>query len=241
MQLVPINEMQTMAEAIAQSGLFGIKTPTQALALGLLCQAEGRHPAEAARDYHIIQGRPTLKADAMLARFQQAGGRVEWTRYDDQAVVGVFTHPSGGKLTLEWTMERAKTAGLAGKEVWKQYPRNMLRSRVIAEAIRTVYPGVLSGCYLEDEIEPVQATSIQIPVQSQTADAGKITLEMKSLPAPTFPTSEWQEAIHAADSIDSLRTVFMDAIKNAQEHGNQTDINLITTAKNAKKTELSND
>lgn len=228
MQLVPITEMQTMAEVIAQSGLFGIKTPTQALALGLLCQAEGRHPAEAARDYHIIQGRPTLKADAMLARFQQAGGRVEWTRYDDQAVVGVFTHPSGGKLTLEWTMERAKAAGLAGKEVWKQYPRNMLRSRVISEAIRTIYPGVLSGCYLEDEIEPVQAVATQAPVQA--------------LPAPAFPTEQWQEAIRTADSLDALRTVFMDAVKNAQEaQAGPTAINLITAAKDQRKAELSHD
>ena len=227
MQLVPINEMQVMAEAIAQSGLFGIKTPTQALALGLLCQAEGRHPAEAARDYHIIQGRPTLKADAMLARFQQSGGRVEWTRYDDQAVVGVFSHPSGGKITIDWTMERAKAAGLAGKEVWKQYPRNMLRSRVISEAIRTVYPGVLSGCYLEDEIEPMQAVSTQAPVQA--------------LPAPTFPVGSWVQAIQAADSIDGLRDVWMNALKNAQEFGTSDDLLKLTAAKDSKKAELSHD
>lgn len=221
MQLVPITEMQIMAEAIAQSGLFGIKTPTQALALGLLCQAEGRHPAEAARDYHIIQGRPTLKADAMLARFQQAGGRVEWTRYDDQAVVGVFTHPSGGKLTLEWTIERAKAAGLAGKEVWKQYPRNMLRSRVISEAIRTVYPGVLSGCYLEDEIETV--------VQSTPVAA---------LPVPAFPTDAWLQFITEAETLDALRDVWVQALRGGPT---ADDLVRLTAAKDAKKEQLSHD
>ena len=226
--LVPINEMQTMAEAIAQSGLFGIKTPTQALALGLLCQAEGRHPAEAARDYHIIQGRPTLKADAMLARFQQAGGRVEWTRYDDQSVVGVFTHPSGGKLTLEWTMERAKAAGLAGKEVWKQYPRNMLRSRVISEAIRTVYPGVLSGCYLEDEIEPVQAVATQAPVQALPAPDSEYSFEIQT----------WIWAIEKTTSMDELRDVWTQALRLGPS---PDDLIRLTTAKNSKKTELSND
>lgn len=213
--------MQTMAEAIAQSGLFGIKTPTQALALGLLCQAEGRHPAEAARDYHIIQGRPTLKADAMLARFQQAGGRVEWTRYDDQAVVGVFTHPSGGKLTLEWTIERAKAAGLASKEVWKQYPRNMLRSRVISEAIRTVYPGVLSGCYLEDEIETVVHSA---PVAA--------------LPVPAFPTEAWLQSIAETETLDALRDVWVQALRGGPT---ADDLVRLTAAKDAKKTELSND
>lgn len=225
MQLVPINEMQVMAEAIAQSGLFGIKTPTQALALGLLCQAEGRHPAEAARDYHIIQGRPTLKADAMLARFQQAGGRVEWTRYDDQAVVGVFTHPSGGKLTLEWTMERAKAAGLASKEVWRQYPRNMLRSRVISEAIRTVYPGVLSGCYLEDEIEQVQVASQAVQVSSQPIQA---------LPEP-FPVDDWVTAIAGAQSMDDLRELWTLALRDGPS---TTELAKITEAKDIKKAEL---
>jgi hypothetical protein len=222
MQLVPITEMQTMAEAIAQSGLFGIKTPTQALALGLLCQAEGRHPAEAARDYHIIQGRPTLKADAMLARFQQAGGRVEWTRYDDEAVVGVFSHPSGGKITIDWTIERAKAAGLASKEVWKQYPRNMLRSRVISEAIRTVYPGVLSGCYLEDEI-PESVTVKSEPVAA--------------LPEP-YPIESWIQAIQKTDTLDGLREVWSAAIK-----GNPfpADLGRLIEAKDAKKKELSHD
>jgi hypothetical protein len=214
--------MQTMAEAIAQSGLFGIKTPTQALALGLLCQAEGRHPAEAARDYHIIQGRPTLKADAMLARFQQAGGRVEWTRYDDEAVVGVFTHPSGGRLTLDWTMERAKVAGLAGKEVWKQYPRNMLRSRVISEAIRTIYPGVLSGCYLEDEIPEA------VVVKSEPVAA---------LPEP-FPVELWVTSIEKTDSIEGLREVWSAAIKG---NPSPADLGKLIEAKDLKKKELSND
>jgi hypothetical protein len=70
--------MQTMAGALAKSGLFGVKTSDQALALMLVAQAEGRHPGSVASDYHIIQGRASLKSDSMLARFQQAGGRVEW-------------------------------------------------------------------------------------------------------------------------------------------------------------------
>ena len=71
--LVPVDQITIMANAVAKSGLFGVKTPEQAMALMLIAQAEGNHPAIAARDYHVIQGRPALKADAMLARFQQAG------------------------------------------------------------------------------------------------------------------------------------------------------------------------
>lgn len=150
--IVPWQDQERMASAIAKSGLFGLKSPDQVLALMAVAQAEGRHPGSVARDYHIIQGRPALRADAMLARFQQAGGTVNWLKYADDEVKAEFSHPQGGSLTLSWTLKQAKEIGLAGKDNWKNYPRAMLRARVISEGIRTVYPGVLTGEYTPEEV-----------------------------------------------------------------------------------------
>ena len=150
--LIPINEVERMAMAVAKSGLFGIKEPNQALALMLIAQAEGLHPAIAARDYNIIQGRPALKADAMLARFQSAGGKVEWMTLTDERVVGKFTHAQGGTVEIDWDMARAKKAGLGGKDNWTKWPRQMLRARVISEGIRTVFPGCIAGFYAPEEV-----------------------------------------------------------------------------------------
>lgn len=172
--LVPYQDMERMAAVIAQSGLFGVKNPTQALALMLLAQAEGMHPVTAARDYHIIGTRPSMKADTMLARFQFSGGKVEWTAYTEKEVTGVFSHPaSPNKVPVTWTIEQANKIvqevwadnpgggrtkvkqKITDKDVWKHYPRAMLRARVISEGIRTVYPGVLSGMYTpEEETDP---------------------------------------------------------------------------------------
>ena len=154
--LVPFNEIESMAIAVSKSGLFGMKTPDQAVALMLLCQAEGLHPAIAARDYHIIQGRPALKADAMLARFQQAGGKVEWKVYTDAEVTGVFSHPQGGSLEVTWTLSQAKSIGIANKDNWKNYPRAMLRARCLSEGIRAVYPGCVVGVYTPEEVQDFQ-------------------------------------------------------------------------------------
>lgn len=151
--LIPINDMARMADAVVKSGFFGVKTADQALALMLIAQAEGKHPAEAARDYHVIQGRPALKSDAMLARFQAAGGSVKWTEYTDQRVAGIFSHPQGGSVEVDWTIARAKQAGLGGKDNWKNYPRQMLRARVISEGVRTVFPGATSGMYTVEETQ----------------------------------------------------------------------------------------
>jgi hypothetical protein len=151
--LVTVDQIERMAVSVARSGLFGVKTPDQAMALMLIAQAEGLHPAIAARDYHVINGRPALRADAMLARFQAAGGKVEWGEYTDTRVVGKFSHPSGGSVEIAWTVKMAQDAGLTRNPTWKSYPRQMLRSRCISEGIRTVFPGVVVGTYTPEEVE----------------------------------------------------------------------------------------
>ena len=151
--LISVDQVERMAVAVAKSNLFGVKTSDQAMALMLIAQAEGMHPAIAARDYHVINGRPTLRADAMLARFQQAGGKVEWGDYTDRKVVGTFTHPQGGSVRIEWTTDMAVSAGLTRNPTWKSYPRQMLRARCISEGIRTIYPGVAIGTYTPEEAE----------------------------------------------------------------------------------------
>jgi hypothetical protein len=172
--LVSFSDMERMANAIAKSGLFGMKTADQVLALMSIAQGEGLHPAIAARDYHIISGRPALKADAMLARFQQAGGSVKWTKYQDDVVSGVFSHPAGGELEVTWTMAQAKAIGLATKDNWKNYPKAMLRARCISEGIRTVYPGCIVGVYTPEEVqdmEPardVKATVVEVTPPAET-------------------------------------------------------------------------
>lgn len=163
---------------IAKSGLFGVKNPEQAIALMLVAASEGRNPMEAARDYHIIQGRPALKADALLARFQLAGGKVEWKEINDAKVSATFSHPQGGSATIDWDMKRAERAKLSGKDNWIAYPRQMLRARVISEGVRTVYPAVCIGMYALEEaqdmadVEPSEklAEDMEIVIKEETAE-----------------------------------------------------------------------
>lgn len=181
--IIPVQDVERMAIAVAKSGLFGVKQPEQAMALMLIAQAEGMHPAIAARDYHIIQGRPALKADAMLARFQQAGGKVEWKTYTDSVVVGVFNHPAGGSISVEWSIDMATKAGLTKNPTWRQYPRQMLRARCISEGIRTVFPGVVSGFYTPEEVQdfaptekdvtPAAPQRVEMPQKVKEAAAAK--------------------------------------------------------------------
>ena len=151
--IVPLSDITKMAEVAAKSRMFGFKNSEEATAIMLLCQAENLHPAVAMRDYHVIQGRPALKADAMLARFQAAGGSVAWKVYTDAEVTGTFSHPQGGSLDVTWTFAQAKAIGITGKDNWKNYPRAMLRARCLSEGIRAVYPGCVVGVYTPEEVQ----------------------------------------------------------------------------------------
>lgn len=153
--VIPMADVMKMAQAVAASGLFGVKDANQAMALMLVAQAEGRHPALAARDYDIIQGRPAKKTEAMLRDFLENQGKVEWHQLDDAMASATFSHPSGGSVRIDWDMGRAKAAGLASRDMWRKYPRQMLRSRCVSEGIRTVCPMATSGMYVPEEIRDI--------------------------------------------------------------------------------------
>jgi hypothetical protein len=155
-------DIERMAQSVAKSGLFpGMKTQEQAMALMLLAHAEGMHPAIAARDYDVIQGRPAKKAEAMMRDFMRSGGAIEWHELSDAVAEATFSHPQGGKLKLRWDMDRASKAGLGGKPMWKQWPRQMLRARLISEGVRTVFPLATSGMYVPEEVQDFSPAPMQ--------------------------------------------------------------------------------
>jgi hypothetical protein len=201
---VALGDMQVMASAIVKSGLFGMKTPDQALALMIVATAEGRHPGSVASDYHIIQGRASLKADSMLARFQQSGGRVEWHDHTNEKVSATFTHPAGGSLRIDWDMARAKAAGLGGKDNWRSYPRQMLRARVISEGVRATFPAVLNGMYTPEEVQefdaprPARSVAAKVEPKAEVIEviAPNITVE-KIDGEPVIALRETEQTIPA--------------------------------------------
>lgn len=178
-----ISELEAMAGHIVRSGLFGMRKVEEAVALMIVAQAENRHPGTVASEYNIIQGRPALKADAILARFQSAGGKVEWDQYTDTVVSGTFSHPAGGSLKVDWDLDRAKAAGLGQKDNWKKYPRQMLRARVISEGIRGIYPAVLQGFYTPEEVQDfAPAASVPSPAAPKKLKTPEPALVVEAKP-----------------------------------------------------------
>lgn len=174
------DEIERMADHIVRSRLFGLTSVDQVVALMLMAEAEGRHVASAMQDYSVIQGKPSLKAEAMLARFQQAGGRVKWTCLTDERVAAIFSHAQCEPVEIDWDMARAKQAGLGGKDMWRKFPRQMLRARVISEGVRTAFPGALGGMYAPEEVmdfEPARQPAAPVIAPTTHAEVMAIAQE----------------------------------------------------------------
>jgi hypothetical protein len=99
----------------------------------------------------------------MLARFQQAGGSVQWVERTDLKVSAKFSHPQGGEVPICWTIEDAKRAGLTNNDNWRKYPRQMLSARVISEGVRATYPSVVSGLYTPEEVQDFNPSPASAP------------------------------------------------------------------------------
>ncbi len=219
-------EVERLAQSIARSKLFGIQTPEQAITLMMISQAEGRHPALAARDYDIIQGRPAKKAEAMQRDFMDAGGKIEWHALSDEMADATFSHPQGGTVRITWDHKRAGAAGIGGKDMWKKYPRQMLRSRTVSEGVRTVWPMATSGCYVPEEVRDFAGTTIDAEPILTTGQVIQDALPTEADQPYAFMTpnggsryataaewlARWESLISNCQRIDA-----MDKLKRARE------------------------
>ena len=248
LQIIPINELQVMAQAACKSGLCQMPAPEAARTLMLLCQAEGLHPIQAMRQFHIIKNRPAMRADAMQAAFQNAGGKLQWIERSDARCSVEVTHPAGGTCVVTWTIEQAKSAGLTNNPTWQKFPRAMLSARCISEAIRAVYPAVVCGLYTPEEVQdfdeqpkpktqprgdvkntPVDKipaapkTNATVPAQIEAETIEPITLAEKTIgdqkPEPEFVPGEI-----IPESVPEVK---------AAERPNITGLNIDQSAKNA--------
>lgn len=175
--MVPLEQIGMMAKAVSDSGLFGLKSESAAFALMCIAQADGIPPIKAAVQYHIIDGKPALKSEAMLARFQASGGKIRWKERTPQRCTLWLSHPQAGEIEVTWDIERAKAAGLAGRNTWKAYPAQMMSARCISEGIRALYPACVGGFYTPEEVRDFDAPlPTTHPESTKPAQAAKAAM-----------------------------------------------------------------
>lgn len=179
-QVLSIEEIETIANHAVKSGFYPdlARNPSAATMLALRCQAEGVPAGLAFAQFHVIEGKPSMRADAMHARFLAAGGRIRWVKSDARECTAEFTHPVYGPeglritVTIEQMIQRGITGGKDGmKANWRRFPESMLRARVISQGVRAIMPGVVCGIYTPEEVADGTAGDVVIEARAMAPEA----------------------------------------------------------------------
>ena len=184
-----LDESADLAERFAKSTLLPKSMQGKApdVLVTIMAGAEmGLAPMASLRSIHVIEGKPVLSADGMIAIILGSGKAVYFSRVEESDTSVTYeTLRVGAKSPQRctWTLVMAKSAGLHLKDNWRAYPRAMLASRAKAELARDVFPDVLAGCYTIEESESFNSAprpEYQAPAKVERIDDAEIVTPIDS-------------------------------------------------------------
>lgn len=206
------------AERLAQAGLLPTayrQQPANVLLIVEQAEALGIPVMTALNGVHIVEGRPTISAALMSALVRRAGHKLRVSGDDTRAVAEIVRADDPDfTFRSEWTLDRAKKAGLAGRGSWGKYPAAMLKARAISEVCRDACQEVVAGVYTPEELGAdvvVDADGDVVavhhdapqPVHEPVEDVDVVDAEIVS-----DSPDDWADRIEAASSLDELRDLY---------------------------------
>lgn len=120
----------------------------------------GLKPLQSLQNLAVINGRPALWGDAVIA-LVLASPVCEYVTEDDDGKTAYCRVKRKGapEQVRSFSMDDAIKAGLAGKQgPWTQYPKRMRQMRARAFALRDVFPDVLRGMPIAEELQDMATT-----------------------------------------------------------------------------------
>lgn len=171
--------------------------PAEATAAILAGLEVGLQPMAALRSFDIIQGTAAPRALTLRAVALAHGHEIELI--ESTATRCKMRGRRAGSVawqTVDWTIDRAKSLNLTGKDNWRKQPQAMLMARATSELARLVAADAILGIgYSAEEIADGVGAGVDVPpvtTAEPTAAAGtrrmsrrKPTAEADAEPAGT--------------------------------------------------------
>lgn len=192
----------TLAGNIADTEFVpkALRGKTAAVAACILAGRElGVGPMESLQKIYVVEGRPSMSAELMRSLIMREGHELVFRiSANDKCTLAGRRRNSTEWTEVTWTITDAQRAGVAGKDVWKKYPRTMLANRCTAELARMMFADVLSGITytpeeIEDEIEAAKPVVIARETNEPTKLQRKTAKAIKA--APVIVEPEFDEPI----------------------------------------------
>lgn len=148
-----------LGQVYAASGFFGAVTASTATASIINAALEGISPLEYRAKYHTFEdGTTSVKSDYIQREFHRLGGEWDFKEWTPEVCDMIFTY-KGKTLPMRVTIDEFKAnkvaVGKDGKTLkanWAKFPREMLKARCMATAIRAICPEALGGMYTQEEV-----------------------------------------------------------------------------------------
>lgn len=185
----------------------------------------GLQPLQAMQNIAVINGRPSIWGDAMLA-LVRGSGLLDFIREElsEDGTKAICTVKRKGEepTVSEFSMEDAKKAGLSGKQgPWTQYPKRMMKLRARSYALRDVFPDVLKGMAIaeEEKDKEIDITPAAVTPETSTAKANSGSSALKARMAKKqavesvateIDLTPYYQRIDNATSLDDLKQVGAD-------------------------------
>lgn len=153
-------ELMEAGQLVAASEMFGKINPASGYMIASICDQKGISYLEFSETYNWMHGAPTMKADAMLAKFCEMGGRYKMIdRTPEKASIEV--EYDGQKHTFSITWDEVKDEPFTqkyGGGVKSNYatPRKRMQSlssRAVSDAVHTICPQACKGIYTTEEAD----------------------------------------------------------------------------------------
>lgn len=212
----------------------------------------GMKAIQAIQNIAVINGRPALWGDAVIA-LVRSSPVCEYVQEADDGHTSTCKVKRRGEPEQyrTFSMDDAKQAGLLSKQgPWTQYPKRMRQMRARAFALRDVFPDVLRGMPVAEEVMDIPRdmgaaevvspwTPEQIEAASTAADQGAKTYVAwwKALGADAQKklagTAEHQQFKEQAQRADAARTV--DAPTAAAPAPDPASGEIVTTVADVRK------
>lgn len=163
-ELVPtstsdLDAYMRQAEMLAASTLVPAQyrnKPADILVASLAGREVGMGPWASLTYVVVIQGKATINAEGRVALIRKAGHSISGESTPERAVAHGKRRDTGDEMTVEWTIDMAKRAGLANQSSWKNYPEAMLWARAVSQLSRMLFADVLMGVSYDPEELGVQ-------------------------------------------------------------------------------------
>ncbi|WP_219061048.1 recombinase RecT [Pseudomonas sp. UMAB-08] len=153
----------------------------------------GLQPMQAMQSIAVINGRPSLWGDAVIALVRSSPLCEYVTETDDGETATCTVKRRGDDETFRtFSMNDAKLAGLLDKAgPWKQYPKRMRQMRARSFALRDVFPDVLRGMAVAEEQQDMEVDIT--PGADKSSKAAKASEPKKPEGLPPFPSEQFDK------------------------------------------------